>query len=869
MGSKKHFIKRMIQTGGYIVMLSFVACQNNQNTDQSYYDNVNKDFETVKTLASNRSEALFSVFDQNLSKDEIKYLKFLYAYMPLSDLADYDGDFFLKQVRSSIDARNYFAWGDSIPEDLFRHFVLPYRINNENPDTARQVFYQELKPRIENMSMYDAVLEVNHWCHEKVEYKASDERTIAPLSIVKSAYGRCGEESTFTVTALRAVGIPARQVYTPRWAHCDDNHAWVEVWANGKWYFLGACEPLPKLNRGWFSKPVQRAMMVHTKVFGEYSGSETALVSDKKYTRINVIDTYINPVNYNISIIDDNGNPIDSVDVEFQLYNYAEFYPIAIKKTDKDGKCSISTNHGSLLIHARKNNSFTYAMMRSDTNENDISLNLVLSEKKNKTYIETIDVIVPPNRNIKEDTSGNAENNIRLKKEDEIRKTFVESFATKELANKIALNTGFNAEEIFTHLEMARGNYYEIEMFFNALNKKDDKYTISLLEQIGEKDHRDTESKILIDHIQNSINTNNVAEDIFIEHILNPRVANEMLKAYKGFFQKNIDKELQKNILINPEELINYIKSEIKIDDELNHYHTPLSPIGVFELKISDKWSRNICIVSIYRSLGIPARLEPATKTPQYYFNNNWNTVYFEQQNDECELPKGNLMLDYNSDDDLKYRIHFSIAKFDNGRFNTLDYGWETPISEISNPIPLDTGYYVLITGKRLSNGDVKVNRNFFEINKDEEHNILVELPVENNDYPIIGSVNPESSNTKTRIICWIAPGEEPTKHLLKELALLQSNFKDEQISVLCYSPLSDNTAIYQEFGIDSSWFVYHENKYKFDDIIELKANTSINFSPICIVVDKNNNIRFIHSGYEVGIGEKLLNTSKAIISSR
>ena len=39
------------------------------------------------------------------------------------------------------------------------------------------------------------------------------------------------------------MGIPARQIYTPRWAHCDDNHAWVEVWVDGSWHFLGACEP--------------------------------------------------------------------------------------------------------------------------------------------------------------------------------------------------------------------------------------------------------------------------------------------------------------------------------------------------------------------------------------------------------------------------------------------------------------------------------------------------------------------------------------------------------------------------------------------------------------------------------------------------
>jgi len=52
----------------------------------------------------------------------------------------------------------------------------------------------------------------------------------SPLATIRTAYGRCGEESVLTVAALRAVGIPARQCYTPLWAHCDDNHAWVEAW---------------------------------------------------------------------------------------------------------------------------------------------------------------------------------------------------------------------------------------------------------------------------------------------------------------------------------------------------------------------------------------------------------------------------------------------------------------------------------------------------------------------------------------------------------------------------------------------------------------------------------------------------------------
>lgn len=129
-------------------------------------------------------------------------------------------------------------WGRTIPEREFRHFVLPVRVNNEDLDSARQVFFNELAPRVQHLSMRDAVLEVNHRRHEKVVYQPADPRTSSPLATLRTAFGRCGEESTFTVAALRSVGIPARQVYTPRWAHTDNNHAWVEAWVDGQWMFL-------------------------------------------------------------------------------------------------------------------------------------------------------------------------------------------------------------------------------------------------------------------------------------------------------------------------------------------------------------------------------------------------------------------------------------------------------------------------------------------------------------------------------------------------------------------------------------------------------------------------------------------------------
>ena len=257
--------------------------------DKGYMDTVHEDFVSRSRILE---AAGVSLDDMGLAPDQRQAMEFLYAYMPLGDIVNMSPEYYLRHYHLTLDALESMPWGAKIPEREMRHFVLPVRVNNENLDESRTVFFEELAPRVRNLSMYDAVLEVNHWCHEKAVYMPSDRRTSSPLATVKTAYGRCGEESTLLVAALRSVGIPARQVYTPRWAHTDSNHAWVEAWVDGQWYFLGACEPEPVLNLGWFNAPASRGMLMHTKVFGKYDGPEDVVGRTPIHTEINVITNY-------------------------------------------------------------------------------------------------------------------------------------------------------------------------------------------------------------------------------------------------------------------------------------------------------------------------------------------------------------------------------------------------------------------------------------------------------------------------------------------------------------------------------------------------------------------------------------------------
>ena len=418
-----------------ILSIALFACNNAHFLkEEAYRNQVIQDFELKKQALPHGD--LFAVFaDSVLSVYEREALMFLYAYMPIGDVTDYPGDYYLENVRLSKQTRSEMPWGKEIPDEVFRHFVLPIRVNNENLDDSRRVFYGELKDRVKGLPMKEAILEVNHWCHEKVVYRPSDARTSSPLASVKTAYGRCGEESTFTVAALRAVGIPARQVYTPRWAHTDDNHAWVEAWADGHWYFFGACEPEPVLNLGWFNAPASRGMLMHTKVFGRYNGPEEMMLETPNYTEINVIDNYAPTAKAIVTVTDAEGQAVADAKVEFKIYNYAEFYTVATKYTDAEGKASLTAGKGDMLVWASRDGRFGYAKLSFGK---DNALHLSLDKKEGETYSLPMDLIPPvEGANIPEVTpEQRAENDRRMAQEDSIRNAYVATMMTEKQAEE-------------------------------------------------------------------------------------------------------------------------------------------------------------------------------------------------------------------------------------------------------------------------------------------------------------------------------------------------------------------------------------------------------------------------------------------------
>ncbi|MBM3421586.1 MAG: transglutaminase domain-containing protein, partial [Bacteroidetes bacterium] len=562
------------------------------------------------------ADSLKSVFKRAGDSRTVGCLKFLYAYMPLNDLADYPASFFMANTVVALKARDEMPWGNDIPEDVFLHYLLPVRVNNENLDSFRILYYDELKDRIAGLALKDAALEINRWCHEKVTYQPSDIRTSSPMATILSARGRCGEESTFTVAALRTVGIPARQVYTPRWAHTDDNHAWVEIWADGEWYYMGACEPEPVLDRGWFTEPAARAMLVHTKAFGYYGGNELIVRKEKRYAEINNLSKYAATKPVVVRVNDEKGLPLANATVEFCLYNYAEFFPIASVKTDNSGYCTFVTGLGNLLVWTdvggRSGFSFV-AVAGTDT------LILVPALQPEGDIVTEADLNVPGKPEPKPGISPELAdiNRQLIAKGDSIRNLYIDSWIKTSAAGLFAAENGYNPDRVVPLIMKSQGNYREI-MSFLSENKRQGEMACDLLSQLSEKDLRDTRSYILTAHLKAAQKYSdayrNTSGEVFEKYVLNPRIANEMLTDWRDLLLSVVMAGAGEPVSETGASAVSVLESVnrlVTLHDEENYYGTPVTPSGVALTGLADTWSARIFVVACLRAAGIPARLEP------------------------------------------------------------------------------------------------------------------------------------------------------------------------------------------------------------------------------------------------------------------
>ncbi|WP_455618147.1 transglutaminase domain-containing protein [Eisenbergiella sp.] len=724
---------------------------------------------------------IFSEIEDGLcgcTEEEAVLMRFLYGTMPVRDAGEYGFHIFLSYVRHTLWLRENVEWCSKLPEDIFVHYVLYYRINTEDISDCRPFFYGLLKDRIAGLTLEEAVREINYWCAEHAAYEATDGRTASPKTLYRCGKGRCGEESAFAAAVYRSMGIAARQVYAPRWAHCDDNHAWVEVYIHGRWHFLGACEPEEELDRGWFSGPASRAVLIHSRCFCDYDcgGMQAEWIGreDGVYY-LNETAAYAKTCRLTIAVKDTLGKPVKGARAAIEILNMSEFFPAATLVTDENGEAAITMGIGDVRLRAWSGGKMCEKMIfltreaggrDGGLEENQAKVNWIKANqskvnqtKANQSKEIRAELVLKsgypliPEGNIagqqteresaweqallRAPAAPTAFTACQPKEQKERRQRRLEEAVRLREERFRTISAQLPAGDFPEEKEMLEVTGENAAQLYAFLKKDGNPDRKRLLHSLARKDYKDASAAVLEDHLDciNHLNCikGDLTEDIYVPYLLCPRIYLEELTPYRSFIRSFFSEKEKAAFIRRPELIWEYIEKNIRYDPQLDYSAVCGTPIGCLKLKWGSLLSRKILFAAICRSLGIPARLRRSTMQPEYLENGEFQAPAGLQEKDrlgrhpepaalilQASEGKRGKKSEGQRGDKWNYGQNWSIGKLEGAGFSTL--GYEGLCFEgDSLTLGLEAGVYRLVTSRRLPDGSQQAAWSVFTLQAGEQ----------------------------------------------------------------------------------------------------------------------------------------------------
>lgn len=738
-----------------------------------------------RVRAGRRADTLFEYLDSEntpLNANEIADLRFLLAYLPLSDLASVTGGEMADNVSLAVGVRAEFSWGAQISNEMFRNFVLPHRVTQEPYRSDwRKTFHDDITPRVKNMSMTEAALEVNHWCHEHATYQPSDSRDQDPLTTIRAGLGRCEEEMILAICALRSVGIPARQCYTPYWPHMDDNHAWVEVWTDGKWHYFGACEPDVALDRAWFTSAAARAMLVVSTAYGDYRGDEPVLRRTGRTTLINSTAVYGPTHTVHVRLEDHRGRPVPKQNVVFSLFNYGAILPAVALETNSLGEVNLVCGLGDWFVSAGKEE---WAAFKHITGA-DTNMILRLQRMDSMRAMISVEFTPPPQAPPKENAGQDSLFACRVAAEDRLRESLWKTWADEAGVQidsadwkpdsleilQAARSCSLDGSKVYDLLLKARGNWGTLCHFLFGGYPRQQHYTRGdewdaearwlLLDQLTEKDARDFgleqlaafESCFTLTHpslvgkmgvicsgdiaghggfsspgspgiVPYLTTLDSSSRDRFEKYVIAPRIDKEPSRAWRGVLIDFLKANKKLITSDGDKRVMKWLRKNIRVDKDRDRLGPPLTPAECLMLRRGSVDDIERLYVGLCRVREIPARFDPVANRLQRWENNDWLNVDLgvREKRKEPSTATGFLILVPADSDsttmNARYNREWAVQMWDRDHFTDVDFGFEVAFKDQTWPKELSAGLYCLTSGIRRQDGSVPLGMEWFEVKK-------------------------------------------------------------------------------------------------------------------------------------------------------
>ena len=795
-----------------------------------------------------------------VSEDVLLAVKWLYANSPLSDWANYDVSLFLSCGSHGVFLREHSPYAGDLPEDLFLHYVLHSRVNDEELSDCRELFYRLLADRVRGLSDVEAVIEANYWCAEQVTYRSTDDRTISALGACRSGYGRCGEESAFTVNVLRSLGLPARQIYAPRWAHCDDNHAWVEVWCGGGWRYLGACEPEEVLDRGWFTAAAGRAMLIHSRRFGEGSGGEV-ISRESAAVFLNQLARYAEARRLTAVVKNEAGAAVEGARVSFEILNYAAFVPVAAVTTGEDGTAALTCGLGSIRIEAGKGSA---RCARTVFTPDEDRVELVLTEQPPVFDTWEDFVVYAPRDRVGGAALTEAQRTLGREKSaaaKEKRERRAAAMFDPVRAEAVVRQYGYS-QAVYELLEKSRGNFDRLLDFladgeFAAGDKE------ALLLSLPEKDWRDADPEVLREALAAH------RGEVFNPYTVCPRILHEPLRKNRRLILDRFSEEQKAAFRAEPGRIWAYIQEHIGSDPDWEYERLTTCPAGTLAAGSGSPLSKKILFAAICRALGVAARLNPVDRQAEYDAGSGFVPV---------EPPPGGfgtLALEKGTEETWQYGVDFSVGLLAEHGYQTLDLSglrWEG--NRLT--VPARAGDYRVITANRLPNGDQYAGMVHLRLeggkcralrlrrHEAEPEAMLASFALE--DFTVYDEagrpVRGRELTGRKAVLMWLEEGREPTEHLLGEMLKREAELRElpADIVLIVRGPEAlENARVNQVLETFGNIRVLFDSFTPNVETLARRVYVDPEKLPLVIVTAGELRAVYASSGYNVGSGDMMI----------
>lgn len=367
-------VKRVVSTCLCLVLLFGCIAACNFTTDSSgkeWQSKLNEQYEKLLPDLGIRSEEWESEL-KKCNEEEKRIMQYYFITTSMSDLCSIDFSLLRSYASHAAKLRKEMPWTRDLDEDTFLCYVASYQAFMEPIVDYRPFFYDQLADIVKNRSLTEAVLLVNLWCGEQATYSESDQREASPLGMYRGGFGRCGEEACFVVNTLRSVGIPAR-VCNIDWTVVADGHSLPQVLIDGKWHVIGACEPEPALDSGWFTDRLGSILTTQS-----ISKSDIGIGQDANFWGgfyfVNDIASFTDTKDITITVLDKEGKPAPDTEIDLVLMQpellICEEDTVA---TDSEGKARFTIGCGSISAVAHLDGDWRIGWIEKDQTEMTIS----------------------------------------------------------------------------------------------------------------------------------------------------------------------------------------------------------------------------------------------------------------------------------------------------------------------------------------------------------------------------------------------------------------------------------------------------------------------------------------------------------------